>query len=906
MAKTEAGKNFLKSLGVEFYETEAAKAFEETVAKSNDGKGVGADHDYYKQLVNLKDLKGTVDKSGLKAFLDKHAPTDGDDRRYTHVSCPECGLKPQNIDWKNPTSHKPGCSIPQHPWTTEEGAKEKEHAQEEDGRHTLPGGQLLKALHAEDLAVAHTGSEEKDFSGAYNGGLTGKVVEHHFAISNASTGKRLGRAVVLAHPDHPIGAAWASQGIADHLPMGTRATIGRQAGKLSGHLHSVEWDQTGSRNAAITKAEMWDRDRMAASVGLTSVAKTKPFDKPKFDADKEHARNMSKIEAALAARPVTKSIPDDELRKSGLGAYDDFHDAINATERTQRLERAKTAGLLTNKDLAVEHSSAAELHRKAAVSNPQHRGFFLGLAANHDAASLALHPVTKSLAATERFEAFFMEEDLENGKKSKLGSGKRFKAIEEKAKSEGEDDPAAVAAAVGRKKYGTKKMGALAAAGRKRASKAINFYLDKLEKGSGKTQNFLHEDMKDGPGDPIDQDEPSYYETKSGKPVCPNCASRDDMSDRPGEGHPKVICDKCSNTINGGQQVKKSLGATKFEEAVEKASKEPKDWKCQECGHKMTLKSAEKASMGTRGCIKCGGSDIDLDHEYVKNSWPDTKKSLGVIKFEEELRKSPRRKYSHPWDKYPGMPPEIVDGWKMLTGKTATGPDPMKSKSGITPEGKMHNWTDPNHPLHAAKIAFDWQQGFTKTSRFVDTKYNQHSNVHKERLAALGADSGVKRKAEIQENALRGAQSYMENQKKHGGFHTPYPAISVARGQHMENSVGRSHFTHEELGHISDAMRDHPQFAHLGDEVHHRLANFENFHEDAADAHEDKHGSTEGYHADATNIHPQLLSHMNSALGDSKNQAHAGTYNIVHAAHEATKAHPAIGALTTDNRKNEV
>jgi hypothetical protein len=52
--------------------------------------------------------------------------------------------------------------------------------------------------------------------------------------------------------------------------------------------------------------------------------------------------------------------------------------------------------------------------------------------------------------------------------KPKLGSGARFKAVEASARKSGASDPAAVAAAVGRKKYGAKKMGQLAAAGRKR------------------------------------------------------------------------------------------------------------------------------------------------------------------------------------------------------------------------------------------------------------------------------------------------------------------------------------------------------------------------------------------------------------------------------------------------------
>lgn len=51
----------------------------------------------------------------------------------------------------------------------------------------------------------------------------------------------------------------------------------------------------------------------------------------------------------------------------------------------------------------------------------------------------------------------------------KLGSGERFKAVEASARASGADNPAAVAAAVGRKKYGAKKMAAMAAAGRRRS-----------------------------------------------------------------------------------------------------------------------------------------------------------------------------------------------------------------------------------------------------------------------------------------------------------------------------------------------------------------------------------------------------------------------------------------------------
>jgi hypothetical protein len=53
-------------------------------------------------------------------------------------------------------------------------------------------------------------------------------------------------------------------------------------------------------------------------------------------------------------------------------------------------------------------------------------------------------------------------------RKPKLGSGARFEAIEEKAERGGARNPRAVAAAVGIKKYGKKKMAKMAAKGRAR------------------------------------------------------------------------------------------------------------------------------------------------------------------------------------------------------------------------------------------------------------------------------------------------------------------------------------------------------------------------------------------------------------------------------------------------------
>ena len=54
-------------------------------------------------------------------------------------------------------------------------------------------------------------------------------------------------------------------------------------------------------------------------------------------------------------------------------------------------------------------------------------------------------------------------------KKPKLGSGARFRALKKKIAAKGKvSNPAAVAAAIGRKKYGAKKMASMSRAGRNR------------------------------------------------------------------------------------------------------------------------------------------------------------------------------------------------------------------------------------------------------------------------------------------------------------------------------------------------------------------------------------------------------------------------------------------------------
>lgn len=57
------------------------------------------------------------------------------------------------------------------------------------------------------------------------------------------------------------------------------------------------------------------------------------------------------------------------------------------------------------------------------------------------------------------------------GKRAKLGSGKRFKAVEAEAKKSGARDPAAVAAAAGRAAHGQKAMTRYSKMGKARAAR---------------------------------------------------------------------------------------------------------------------------------------------------------------------------------------------------------------------------------------------------------------------------------------------------------------------------------------------------------------------------------------------------------------------------------------------------
>jgi hypothetical protein len=56
-------------------------------------------------------------------------------------------------------------------------------------------------------------------------------------------------------------------------------------------------------------------------------------------------------------------------------------------------------------------------------------------------------------------------------KKARAGSGKRFKSLSRKLKKKGVRNPNALAASIGRKKFGKKKFQKMASTGRRRAAR---------------------------------------------------------------------------------------------------------------------------------------------------------------------------------------------------------------------------------------------------------------------------------------------------------------------------------------------------------------------------------------------------------------------------------------------------
>lgn len=67
-----------------------------------------ADDDDLEEMVEA----GVVEPLAGRLIAAADALETEPDTRYEYVKCSECGLSPQRIDWKNPNSHKVGCSIP--------------------------------------------------------------------------------------------------------------------------------------------------------------------------------------------------------------------------------------------------------------------------------------------------------------------------------------------------------------------------------------------------------------------------------------------------------------------------------------------------------------------------------------------------------------------------------------------------------------------------------------------------------------------------------------------------------------------------------------------------------------------------------------------------------------------------
>ena len=81
----------------------------------------------------------------------------------------------------------------------------------------------------------------------------------------------------------------------------------------------------------------------------------------------------------------------------------------------------------------------------------------------YNAADIRKKAAEKAMASAKKKKKNDDEES-----KPKLGSGERFKKLSGELEKKGAKDPKALAAYIGRQKYGAKKMAKMAAAGRKK------------------------------------------------------------------------------------------------------------------------------------------------------------------------------------------------------------------------------------------------------------------------------------------------------------------------------------------------------------------------------------------------------------------------------------------------------
>lgn len=179
----------------------------------------------------------------------------------------------------------------------------------------------------------------------------------------------------------------------------------------------------------------------------------------------------------------------------------------------------------------------------------------------------------------EEFQEHGTEHMAHGGKMPKLGSGKRFSNLEhELAHKPGIHDPKALAAAIGRKKFGAHKMGELAAHGRKHMAEGgmVNEDLDPMSEPSGLTEThsiaderldgkaFNHEDLPE-PVEPMEHVEPEAEDM--GRNMADGGMVEDERDEMDRASHvtglmqPKGIAEAVFKRMRGGKEMQDQSSA---------------------------------------------------------------------------------------------------------------------------------------------------------------------------------------------------------------------------------------------------------------------------------------------------------------------------------------------------------
>lgn len=406
-----------------------------------------------------------------------------------------------------------------------------------------------------------------------------------------------------------------------------------------------------------------------------------------------------------------------------------------------------------------------------------------------------------------------------------------------------------------------------------------------------------------------------------------------------------VDCTRCgAPTANGFQMLPATPEGVTVEDLGDKAlcakcetmTKALAGRECETCPTPLTVFTAYVGYAGqladaTTECLPCALGRMSGGDDTVAKAIGVTLEASLRGYLEADFFKSPRRAASRGTNVPPeGMPEELHAGWHALAGlknsdKVDKVPNPKfdPSKGGGRGNSKMivrSSWTDPDHPHHAAYRAHGWMAGATTLQRYGDAaRRDKNGNpVISQRMGhdmatlsaaakkAVAAREHVKRTADAaasnpefaahldeQHAHVKAVQEHYERLGQFSSIKTPHPSVAAARDATITAAVGRSHLTHEEVQHVSEAIRAHVAGGgKLSDSAAMRAEHFDNHHDDAADSHLEDHGSYEGYHVPLTTIHPEHLATAEAALGASKNKAHIGTHAKVAAALDAVKQHP--------------